>query len=76
MSGTAKILGNSAPKGGGVFIETDRASLTKTGGTVYGNDDAANANEATDVNGGHALYKGGGTVNTNTGVTGTTDSTF
>ena len=81
MSGDAQIRKNIAYKGGGVFILAEQ-SLTKTGGWVYGSGDGAdgdNANEATDANGGHALYNlGGGTVTIGGKLfTGTTkDDTF
>jgi hypothetical protein len=55
---SALISGNTASSGWG-------GGAAVLGGWVYGNDDAANANEATVVNGGHALYKHSGTVTIN-----------
>jgi hypothetical protein len=67
------ISGNmAAHAGGGVYI--DSGTFNKTGGTVYGSDGGANANTA--GNNGAALYKYNGNVNTDTGVTGTTNDTF
>jgi hypothetical protein len=49
---------NSAARGGGIYIYNTEihAPFTMTGGTVYGSDNAENANTATAANGGHVLY--------------------
>jgi hypothetical protein len=58
MSGDAKIFGNAAQIGGGVYVESS-GRINKTGGIIYGSDGGGNSNIATNGDGyGHAVAFG------------------
>jgi hypothetical protein len=53
MSG-GTISGNTAGRGGGVFVEN--TGFTKTGGTIYGFNSGSLSNQASVAGGGYAVY--------------------
>jgi hypothetical protein len=55
---SGEIKGNEAERGGGVRV--DRAEFIKSGGTIYGSDNATSKNTATNDNDGHAVKLVGG----------------
>jgi hypothetical protein len=53
------ISGNTAARGGGVFVGPNAVSFTKTGGTIYGANSGNLSNKANAAGGGHAVYING-----------------
>jgi hypothetical protein len=53
------ISGNTADRGGGVFVGPNAVSFTKTGGTIYGANSGDLSNKANAAGGGHAVYING-----------------